>query len=147
MWYPQDCISTWLQQPPGTAIPPGASVAGQQQQLSCGSRQDSPSRGSTAGAGQCWWHRGQGCGLQAWAEAAGLHGQQALFKKAIYPSSLHSSHAEGKIAVCEEGVIPLLVSLLEDTQPEVQVNTTGALMFAAVTPQGERQRQFCRGTC
>lgn len=44
--------------------------------------------------------------------------------------------------VCEE-VIPVLVSLLEDTDPEVQASATGALMFATVKPQGEKQRRFC----
>ncbi|XP_041871030.1 radial spoke head 14 homolog [Corvus kubaryi] len=64
------------------------------------------------------------------------HPSTATKSKAAWVLLEISSHAEGKIAVCKEGVIPLLVSLLEDTQPEVQVNTTGALMFAAVTPQG-----------
>lgn len=40
-------------------------------------------------------------------------------------------------------VIPALVSLLEDTDPEVQASTTGALMFATIKPQGKRKRQFC----
>lgn len=40
-------------------------------------------------------------------------------------------------------VIPVLVSLLEDTDPEVQASATGALMFATVKPQGKRKRQFC----
>lgn len=44
--------------------------------------------------------------------------------------------------VCEE-VIPVLVSLLEDTDPEVQASATGALMFATVKPQGEKQTRFC----
>ncbi|XP_010396409.1 radial spoke head 14 homolog [Corvus cornix cornix] len=64
------------------------------------------------------------------------HPSTATRSKAAWVLLEISSHAEGKIAVCKEGVIPLLVSLLEDAQPEVQVNTTGALMFAAVTPQG-----------
>lgn len=38
--------------------------------------------------------------------------------------------------------MPVLVSLLEDPEPEVQASAAGALMFATVTPQGERQRQF-----
>ncbi|KFW05187.1 Rhabdoid tumor deletion region protein 1, partial [Eurypyga helias] len=33
-------------------------------------------------------------------------------------------------------VIPVLVRLLEDADPEVQASATGALMFAAVKPQG-----------
>lgn len=37
----------------------------------------------------------------------------------------------------------MLVSLLEDADPEVQASATGALMFATVKPQGERQRWFC----
>ncbi|EOA96302.1 Rhabdoid tumor deletion region protein 1, partial [Anas platyrhynchos] len=44
------------------------------------------------------------------------------------------THPEGKIVVGE--VIPVLVSLLEDTDPEVQASATGALMFATIKPQG-----------
>lgn len=47
--------------------------------------------------------------------------------------------------ICEE-VIGVLVSLLEDTDPEVQASATGALMFATVKPQGEKQRRFCWDT-
>ncbi|NXE72132.1 RSP14 protein, partial [Cochlearius cochlearius] len=46
------------------------------------------------------------------------------------------THPEGKSVVCEEEVIPVLVSLLEDADPEVQASATGALMFATVKPQG-----------
>ncbi|XP_009641377.1 radial spoke head 14 homolog [Egretta garzetta] len=45
------------------------------------------------------------------------------------------THPEGKSVVCEE-VIPVLVSLLGDADPEVQASATGALMFATVKPQG-----------
>ncbi|KAM7089939.1 radial spoke head 14 homolog [Ciconia maguari] len=45
------------------------------------------------------------------------------------------THTEGKSVVCEE-VIPVLVNLLEDADPEVQAGATGALMFATVKPQG-----------
>ncbi|XP_040504069.1 radial spoke head 14 homolog isoform X1 [Gallus gallus] len=45
------------------------------------------------------------------------------------------THPEGKSTVCEE-VIPLLVSLLEDTDPEVQASAAGALMFATIKPKG-----------
>lgn len=44
--------------------------------------------------------------------------------------------------MCEE-VIPLLVSLLEDTDPEVQASAAGALMFATIKPKGERKRRVC----
>ncbi|NXA94994.1 RSP14 protein, partial [Melanocharis versteri] len=64
------------------------------------------------------------------------HPSTAIRSKAAWVLLEISSHAEGKIAVCKEEVIPVLVRLLEDTQPEVQVNSTGALMFAIVTPQG-----------
>ncbi|XP_053849816.1 radial spoke head 14 homolog [Vidua macroura] len=64
------------------------------------------------------------------------HPSTAIRSKAAWVLLEISSHAEGKIAVCKEEVIPVLVSLLEDTQPEVRVNSTGALMFALVTPQG-----------
>ncbi|XP_009090794.1 radial spoke head 14 homolog [Serinus canaria] len=64
------------------------------------------------------------------------HPSTAIRSKAAWVLLEISSHAEGKIAVCEEEVIPVLLSLLEEAQPEVQVNSTGALMFALVTPQG-----------
>ncbi|NWX31350.1 RSP14 protein, partial [Notiomystis cincta] len=64
------------------------------------------------------------------------HPSTAIRSKAAGVLLEISSHAEGKVAVCKEEAVPMLVSLLEDTQPEVQVNTTGALMFAIVTPQG-----------
>lgn len=97
--------------------------------------QDSPSRGAR-----------QAVTVLA-APGQGQGAARAQFKEATSPlSSLHSSHPEGKIAVCQEEVIPVLVGLLEDTQPPVQANSAGALMFALVTPQGERQRQSCWGT-
>ncbi|NXQ25027.1 RSP14 protein, partial [Alaudala cheleensis] len=64
------------------------------------------------------------------------HPSTAIRSKAAWVLLEISSHAEGKIAVCREEVIPALVSLLEDTEPEVQASSAGALMFAAVTPQG-----------
>ncbi|NXF81900.1 RSP14 protein, partial [Sclerurus mexicanus] len=63
------------------------------------------------------------------------HPSAAIRSKAACVLLDISSHAEGKVAVCEEEVIPVLVSLLEDTDPEVQASATGALMFAMVTPQ------------
>ncbi|KAF4789968.1 radial spoke head 14 [Turdus rufiventris] len=64
------------------------------------------------------------------------HPSAAIRSKAAWVLLEISSHAEGKVAVCEEQVIPALVRLLEDTEAEVQVNSAGALMFAIVTPQG-----------
>ncbi|XP_054144830.1 radial spoke head 14 homolog [Melozone crissalis] len=64
------------------------------------------------------------------------HPYSAIRSKAAWVLLEISSHAEGKIAVFEEEVIPVLLSLLEDARPEVQVNSAGALMFALVTPQG-----------
>ncbi|NXD22890.1 RSP14 protein, partial [Spelaeornis formosus] len=64
------------------------------------------------------------------------HPSTAIRSKTAWVLLEISSHAEGKAAVCKEEVIPELVSLLDNTQPEVQVNSTGALMFAIVTPQG-----------
>ncbi|RMC05994.1 hypothetical protein DUI87_17539 [Hirundo rustica rustica] len=64
------------------------------------------------------------------------HPSTAIRSKAAWVLLEISSHAEGKIAVCKEEVIPVLVSLLEDAQPEVQASSTGALMFALVKPQG-----------
>ncbi|XP_039582080.1 radial spoke head 14 homolog [Passer montanus] len=64
------------------------------------------------------------------------HPSTAIRSKAAWVLLEISSHAEGKIAVCKEEVIPVLLSLLEDTQPQVQVSSAGALMFALVAPQG-----------
>ncbi|NWZ66117.1 RSP14 protein, partial [Acrocephalus arundinaceus] len=64
------------------------------------------------------------------------HPSTAIRSKAAWVFLEISSHTEGKIAMCKEEMIPVLVSLLEDTQPEVQANSAGALMFALVTPQG-----------
>uniref|UniRef100_A0A8C0ZK12 Radial spoke head 14 homolog n=1 Tax=Cyanistes caeruleus TaxID=156563 RepID=A0A8C0ZK12_CYACU len=64
------------------------------------------------------------------------HPSTAIRSKAAWVLLEISSHAEGKTAVCKEGVIPVLVSLLQDTQPEVQAGTAGALMFAIITPHG-----------
>ncbi|NXU16934.1 RSP14 protein, partial [Pardalotus punctatus] len=65
-----------------------------------------------------------------------LHPSAAIRSKAAWALLEISSHAEGKTAVCKEEVIPVLVSLLKDAHPDVQVSATGALMFASVTPQG-----------
>ncbi|NXO79058.1 RSP14 protein, partial [Sitta europaea] len=64
------------------------------------------------------------------------HPCTAIRSKAAWVLLEISSHAEGKIALCREEVIPVLVSLLQDPQPEVQVSSAGALVFAMVTPQG-----------
>lgn len=77
-------------------------------------------------------------GVQAWGEAVDSAQLADAFKKATEPSFLRSTHPEGKSMLWDE-VIPVLVSLLEDTDPEVQASATGALMFAALKPQGERQ--------
>ncbi|NWH57276.1 RSP14 protein, partial [Geococcyx californianus] len=45
------------------------------------------------------------------------------------------THPEGKIVVCEE-VTSVLVGLLGDADPDVQASAAGALMFAAIKPQG-----------
>ncbi|KAM3661473.1 radial spoke head 14 homolog [Ammospiza maritima maritima] len=78
-----------------------------------------------------------GCGSRRAQRPRGCRGSRhSSGAHSLYPSSLRSSHAEGKMAVFEEEVIPALLSLLEDAQPAVQVNSAGALMFALVTPQG-----------
>ncbi|XP_062487319.1 radial spoke head 14 homolog [Pezoporus occidentalis] len=59
----------------------------------------------------------------------------AIRSKAAWVLLEISTHPEGKNEVCEE-VIPVLVSLLEDADPEVQASATGALMFATIKPQG-----------
>ncbi|KAM6241578.1 radial spoke head 14 homolog [Spheniscus humboldti] len=63
------------------------------------------------------------------------HSSVAIRSKAAWVLLEIGTHPEGKSVVCEE-VIPVLVSLLEDTDPEVQASATGALMFATVKPQG-----------
>ncbi|NWX14356.1 RSP14 protein, partial [Aegotheles bennettii] len=63
------------------------------------------------------------------------HSSVAIRSKAAWVLLEIGTHPEGKIVLCEE-VVPVLVSLLEDTDPEVQASATGALMFAAVKPQG-----------
>ncbi|KAM6377868.1 radial spoke head 14 homolog [Pluvialis apricaria] len=63
------------------------------------------------------------------------HSSVAIKKKAACALLEICTHPEGKSMVCEE-VIAVLVSLLEDTDPEVQASATGALMFATVKPQG-----------
>lgn len=76
-------------------------------------------------------------GVQAWGEAVDSAQLADAFKKATYPSFLRSTHPEGKSVLWEE-VVLVLVSLLEDTDPEVQASAAGALMFATLKPQGER---------
>ncbi|NXN93544.1 RSP14 protein, partial [Rhinopomastus cyanomelas] len=63
------------------------------------------------------------------------HASVAIRRKAACVLSEIGTHPEGKTAALEE-VIPVLVSLLGDTDPEVQASATGALMFAVVKPQG-----------
>ncbi|NXN36028.1 RSP14 protein, partial [Rhinoptilus africanus] len=63
------------------------------------------------------------------------HSSVAIRSKAARVLLEIGTHPEGKSAVCEE-VTAVLVSLLEDTDPEVQASATGALMFATIKPQG-----------
>uniref|UniRef100_A0A8C3KGE9 Radial spoke head 14 homolog n=1 Tax=Calidris pygmaea TaxID=425635 RepID=A0A8C3KGE9_9CHAR len=63
------------------------------------------------------------------------HSSVAIRSKAACVLLEISTHPEGKVAVCEE-VIPVLVNLLEDTDPEIQASAAGALMFATIRPQG-----------
>ncbi|XP_008850540.1 radial spoke head 14 homolog, partial [Nannospalax galili] len=42
---------------------------------------------------------------------------------------------EGKNQVWQNDIIPILVSLLSDTEKEVQANAAGALMYATVTTE------------
>ncbi|NWW89691.1 RSP14 protein, partial [Rhynochetos jubatus] len=62
------------------------------------------------------------------------HSSAAIRSKAAWVLLEIGTHPEGKSVVCE--VIPVLVSLLEDADPDVQAGAAGALMFAAVKPQG-----------
>ncbi|NXO59246.1 RSP14 protein, partial [Aramus guarauna] len=63
------------------------------------------------------------------------HSSVAIRSKATWVLLEIGTHPEGKSMLCEE-VIPVLVSLLEDTDPEVQAAATGALMFATVKSRG-----------
>ncbi|NXN19336.1 RSP14 protein, partial [Indicator maculatus] len=63
------------------------------------------------------------------------HPSVAIRSKAAWVILAAGTHPEGKSLICEEAV-PALVSLLEDTDPEVQGSAAGALMFATVKPQG-----------
>ncbi|NXP52886.1 RSP14 protein, partial [Heliornis fulica] len=63
------------------------------------------------------------------------HSSAAIRSKAAWVLLGIGTHPEGKSVLCEE-VTPLLVNLLEDTDPEVQAAATGALMFATIKPQG-----------
>ncbi|KAG8597108.1 hypothetical protein GDO81_002165, partial [Engystomops pustulosus] len=44
---------------------------------------------------------------------------------------------EGKESVCKAEVIPLLVQLLDDSDPEVRANAAGALMYITITTPGK----------
>ncbi|NXE06913.1 RSP14 protein, partial [Lophotis ruficrista] len=63
------------------------------------------------------------------------HSSEAIRSKAAWVLLEIGAHPEGKSVVCEE-VIPVLVRLLEDPDPEVQASAAGALMFATVKPEG-----------
>ncbi|XP_009909347.2 radial spoke head 14 homolog [Dryobates pubescens] len=63
------------------------------------------------------------------------HPSVAIRSKAAQVLLAAGTHPEGKSLICEE-VVAALVSLLEDTDPEVQASAAGALMFATVKPQG-----------
>ncbi|NWS54499.1 RSP14 protein, partial [Chunga burmeisteri] len=63
------------------------------------------------------------------------HSSVAIRSKAAWVLLEIGTHPEGKSVVCKE-VIPVLVSLLEDADPEVQASAAGALMLATVKPQG-----------
>ncbi|NXI91583.1 RSP14 protein, partial [Psophia crepitans] len=63
------------------------------------------------------------------------HSSVAIRSKAAWVLLEIGTHPAGKSVLCEE-VVPALVGLLEDPDPEVQAAATGALMFATVKPQG-----------
>ncbi|NXX51665.1 RSP14 protein, partial [Tricholaema leucomelas] len=63
------------------------------------------------------------------------HPSVAIRSKAAWALLAFGTHPEGRSLVGGEAV-PVLVSLLEDPDPEVQASAAGALMFATVTPQG-----------
>ncbi|NXG41142.1 RSP14 protein, partial [Psilopogon haemacephalus] len=63
------------------------------------------------------------------------HPSVGIRSKAAWALLAVGTYPEGKSLVCGE-VVPVLVSLLEDPDPEVQASAAGALMFATVKPQG-----------
>ncbi|XP_051490179.1 radial spoke head 14 homolog [Apus apus] len=63
------------------------------------------------------------------------HPSAVIKSKAAWVLLAIGTHPDGKTDICEE-VTPVLVSLLTDTDPEVQASATGALMFATIKPQG-----------
>ncbi|CAL8343894.1 unnamed protein product [Lota lota] len=46
---------------------------------------------------------------------------------------------EGKERVCDEGLLPVLVDLLSDSDPEVQANAAGTLMNTVIITKGKLQ--------
>ncbi|XP_027024062.1 radial spoke head 14 homolog [Tachysurus fulvidraco] len=74
-----------------------------------------------------------------------------ILKEQLYHPSTHirraassammaiSVTAEGKVRLCEEKVVPMLVKLLSDDDLEVQANAAGALMYTTVITQGKYQ--------
>ncbi|NXP73851.1 RSP14 protein, partial [Ramphastos sulfuratus] len=66
------------------------------------------------------------------------HPSVAIRSKAAWALLAAGTHSEGRSLVCGEAM-PVLVSLLEDPDPEAQASAAGALMFATVKPQGETE--------
>lgn len=57
---------------------------------------------------------------------------------ALNVSAGFSGPEEGKRRVCEEGVLPVLVGLLQDKDVEVQVNAAGVVMYTVVITAGPK---------
>ncbi|KAM9475070.1 radial spoke head 14 homolog [Clarias gariepinus] len=69
-----------------------------------------------------------------------LHHTSTLIRRAASSTTMAISvHAEGKVRLCEEEVVPMLVKLLSDEDTEVRANAAGALMYTAVITKGKYQ--------
>lgn len=57
-------------------------------------------------------------------------------------SSSLSVPADGKMKVCEENLLPILVKLLSDDDQEVVANAAGTIMNTAVITKGQNKIKF-----
>ncbi|KAK2838210.1 hypothetical protein Q5P01_015422 [Channa striata] len=46
---------------------------------------------------------------------------------------------EGKLQVCDESLLPVLIDLLQDKDVEIQANAAGVIMYTVITTKGKQQ--------
>ncbi|KPP64532.1 hypothetical protein Z043_117112, partial [Scleropages formosus] len=63
----------------------------------------------------------------------------AISVSLFYHSYSGSVPAEGKLKVCNEDVLPVLVELLSDSDPGVKANAAGTIMNTAIITKGKLQ--------